>query len=223
MNTPLNILVVDDSATARHYFLGILEELGHKAHGAGSATQALNFLREQSFDLVLCDLVMPDMDGLTLLKQIRKLGLDLPFLLITSYGSLATAVEAVRQGADDYIMRPVDAGLLSHRLRAVVERSAAAKEKAQRRNLEAALATAGAAAHEMNQPLMAIMASAELMQLSDDPARLKELAQVIVEQTGRLGMITRRLVSLVRFQTKSYLGESVILDLAASSEAENQK
>ncbi len=74
----------------------------------------------------------------------------------------------------------------------VLERNHAARDKSKRHNLEGALATAGAAAHEMNQPLMAIMASAELMLLSDDPARLKELARVVVDQSTRLGEITRR-------------------------------
>lgn len=214
----LKILVVDDSPTARHYFMGLLADLGHHPRDAAGAAEALGLLKTEDFDLVLCDLVMPDVDGLSLLKRIRGQGMDLPFLLITSYGSLATAVEAVRSGADDYILRPVDAGLLAHRLEAVLERNTAAREKTKRHNLEGALATAGAAAHEMNQPLMAIMASAELMQLSEDPARLKELADVVVEQASRLGQITRRLVNLVRFQTKHYVGDRVILDLEASSQ-----
>jgi DNA-binding NtrC family response regulator len=168
---------------------------------------------------VLCDLVMPDVDGLGLLKMLRARGMDLPFLLITSYGSLSTAVEAVRSGADDYILRPVDSGLLAHRLQAVLDRNGASQERTRRHNLEGALATAGAAAHEMNQPLMTLMASAELMQLTDDPVRLKELAKVVVEESGRLGQVTRRLVKLVRFQTKTYVGDSVILDLEASSDS----
>ena len=214
----LKILVVDDSETARHYFCQMLRELGHQPQAVTSAAEALSQLRQEHFDMVLCDLVIPDMDGLGLLKLLRRQGVDLPFLLITSYGSLSTAVEAVRSGADDYILRPVDSSLLAHRLQAVLERSTASQERARRHNLEGALATAGAAAHEMNQPLMAIMASAELMQLSDDPQRLRELADVVVEQADRLGQVTRRLVKLVRFQTKTYVGDRVILDLEASSD-----
>jgi DNA-binding NtrC family response regulator len=214
----LKILVVDDSETARHYFCGLLAELEHRPHSAANAAEGLALLKQGNFDMVLCDLVMPGLDGLGLLKLLRRQGLDLPFLLITSYGSLSSAVEAVRAGADDYILRPVDKGLLAHRLEAVLERGSANRERAQRHNLEGALATAGAAAHEMNQPLMAIMASAELMQMTQDPRRLRELAEVVVEQATRLGQVTHRLVKLVRFQTKTYIGDQVILDLEASSE-----
>ncbi|MFH1032943.1 MAG: response regulator [Pseudomonadota bacterium] len=219
----LKILVVDDSETARQYFCGLLSDLGHLPHSAASASEALALLKRETFDMVLSDLVMPGMDGLGLLKVLRLQGRDLPFLLITSYGSLSSAVEAVRSGADDYILRPVDSGLLAHRLQAVMERSSAARERTQRHNLEGALATAGAAAHEMNQPLMAIMASAELMQLSHDPERLRELADVIVEQAARLGKVTNRLVKLVRFQTKTYVGDQMILDLEASSRKEGER
>ena len=214
----LHIVVVDDSATARHYFCELLEEMGHHPHGVASGSEALKVLGQHSFDLVLCDLVMPDMDGLDLLNRARQQGRDLPFLLITSYGSLGTAVQAVRAGADDYILRPVDPGILAHRLETVMRRNSMDKDKAERQRLEAALATAGGVAHEMNQPLMAIMASAELMEMSDDPRRLKELAGIVVEQTERLGEITRRLVNLTRYRTKTYLGAKVILDLKASTD-----
>ena len=213
----LRVMVVDDSATARHYFCGLLRELGYEAQAAASGAEALEMLHGRAYDLVLCDLVMPDMDGLKLLKAMRDQGLALPFLLITSHASLATAVEAVQAGADDYIMRPVDAGLLAHRLEAVLRRSAVDQERRQRQSLEAALATAGGVAHEMNQPLMAIMASAELMQMTGDGQRHQELAEVIVTQAERLGRITRRLLNLTRYQTKAYLGDTVILDLEASS------
>ena len=213
----LRILVVDDSATARHYFTGMLQDLGHQAKSATGAGDALARMAGEAFDVVLCDLVMPEMDGLELLRAVRERGHDLPFLLVTSYGSLASAVQAVRFGADDYILRPVDAGLLSHRIKSVHERHQASREKRLRQELQAALATAGAVAHELNQPLMAIMASAELIGLTGDPQRLQELAGTIVEQAQRLGEVTNRLVNLVRFQAKPYVGDSVILDLQASS------
>ncbi len=102
----LKILVVDDSPTTREYFTSMLKSLGHQSQTVASGAEALRSLRESDFDVVLCDLVMPEMDGLALLKQMRKEGMELPFLIITSYGSLSTAVEAVRCGADDYILRP---------------------------------------------------------------------------------------------------------------------
>jgi DNA-binding response OmpR family regulator len=211
------VLVVDDSVTALHYLSGILEQLGYETLRAGDADQALAFLAEQEPDLVLSDLVMPGMDGLDLLEEMRSRGHAMPLLIITSHASLNTAVQAVRKGADDYIVRPVDPELLAHRILAVRERHQMRLEHAQRMALEAALATAGAAAHELNQPLMAMAAVAELMGTTKQPERMKELAKLIADQAERAGKITHRLVNLVRFETKTYVGEVKILDLQASS------
>lgn len=212
------VLVVDDSVTALHYLCGMLDQLGYDTLQSGDASQALAIIAEQTPDLVLSDLVMPGMDGLDLLEAMRARGHDMPFLLITSHASLNTAVQAVRKGADDYIVRPVDPELLAHRLLAVRERHQLRQEHAQRLALEAALATAGAAAHELNQPLMALAAVADLMATTKQPERVRELAQLIAEQAERAGKITHRLVNLVRFETKPYVGEVKILDLQASSE-----
>lgn len=212
------ILVVDDSVTALHYICGLLGQLGYETLRAGDAAQALAVIAEQGPDLVLSDLVMPGMDGLDLLEEMRSRGHVMPFLIITSHASLNTAVQAVRKGADDYIVRPVDPELLAHRLLAVRERHQMRQEHAQRLALEAALATAGAAAHELNQPLMALAAVADLMGTTTQPERLKELANLISEQAERAGKITHRLVNLVRFETKPYVGAVKILDIQASSE-----
>lgn len=216
------ILVVDDSVTALHYICGILEQLGYDTLRADDASQALTAIAAQKPDLVLSDLVMPGMDGLDLLEEMRARGHNMPFLIITSHASLNTAVQAVRKGADDYIVRPVDPELLAHRILAVRERHQMRLEHSQRLALEAALATAGAAAHELNQPLMALAAMAELMATTKQPERIRELAKLVSEQAERAGRITHRLVNLVRFETKPYVGEVKILDLQASSEEPDQ-
>ncbi len=212
------VLIVDDSATALHYFGGMLEQLGYQTAKARNGAEALGLLEREEFDLVLSDLVMPGMDGLDLLREIKARGLDIPFLIITSHATLNTAVQAVRQGADDYIVRPVDNELLAHRLRAVCERHQMRLEQARRLAMEAALATAGAAAHELNQPMTAITAMADLLASTKDPERIKELARLMAAQAERAGKITHRLASLVRFETKPYVGGAKILDLQASSE-----
>lgn len=213
----LRVLIVDDSATALQHFEEALLKLGHQPAGAKNAESALDRISQERFDLILSDLVMPDTDGISLLREVRRRGLDLPFIIVTSYGSLSSAVAAVREGADDYITKPISEELLAHRLGSVVARQMAAEQKVQHRQLEAALATAGAAAHELNQPLMSIMATAELIKDTQDPDQVRELAEIIVDQTDRLGRITHDLIGLVRYRTKPYVGQTSILDLAASA------
>jgi DNA-binding NtrC family response regulator len=218
--TSYKILVVDDSATARAYFDDLLRKLGHQPSLVEGAQQALEIMDKESFDLILSDLVMPGMDGIDLLKEVRRRHPEVAFLIITSYASLNSAIQAVREGADDYITRPVADEILAHRLGSAMARQQANQLRKQRAKLEAALAMAGAAAHEINQPLSAVLGAAELMGRCETMEELQSLAQVIAEQTFRLGKITNSLVHLVRFQTKPYVGGVQILDLEASTDGQ---
>lgn len=214
----LNVLVVDDSKTALAALEEVLTQLGCRAALSGSAAEALKLLDRREFDLVLSDLVMPDMDGLELMKRIKDRRPQIPVILITQYASLDTAVEALRQGAEDYLIKPAGVELLGRRVGAVMARRNLAEETAERHRLEGALAMAGAAAHELNQPLTVVMGAAELMTVTDDPERLKELAGRIIGESERMGDIIKRLARVVRFQTKRYLDQTDIVDLEAAAD-----
>jgi len=220
----LRILLVDDSATARAQLAQLLTELGHEPQAMASAREAAEAVSsgEIAPDVVICDLVMPDMDGLELLAEMRRHDQDTPFILVTAYASLESAVEALRLGADDYLHRPVERHILAHRLATVLDRRALAQAREKAQKLEAALATAGAAAHELNQPLAAIMASAELIGVQDDAVRIKTLAGLVQEQAKRLGKVTHRLTNLVRYETMPYVGDDHIVDLEASSRPDDE-
>jgi C4-dicarboxylate-specific signal transduction histidine kinase len=83
--------------------------------------------------------------------------------------------------------------------------------------LEAALATAGAVAHELNQPLASLLISADMLAMAQETSDIKRLARIISEQCQRVGKTTQQLARLVRYQTKVYLGNQCILDLENSS------
>lgn len=213
----LQVLVVDDSASSREHLRQMLTTMGHHPTVLGSAKEALAVFDHKAFDLVLCDLVMPQIDGIGLLKLVRARKMDMPFIIITAHASLKSAMTALREGADDYLRRPVTEELLDHRIRAVYGRTLLALETAKKHELRTALATAGGAAHELNQPLMALMASAELIGKVKDQNRIKALAVTVVDQASRLGEITARLTKLTTFKTKPYMGASEIVDLEASA------
>jgi len=218
----LRILVVDDSDMARLHAERMVSQLGHQPVSVASGEEALAVLERETFDLVLCDLVMPGMDGLELLQLVRSRGWEVPFILMTAHATVESAVEALRAGADDYLPRPLDVQLLAHRLESVIQRRQLQESREQQKQLEAVLATAGAAAHEMNQPLTTLLASAEFIARVEEPARIKALAATIAEQARRLGQVTRQLAQVVRYQTKPYLDGREILDLEASSRKEDK-
>jgi len=102
------ILVADDEAGVRSFLAETLELGGHVVAQAADGEQALALLARQAFDLLVTDLRMPRLDGLALLRQAQAQQPDLEVIVLTAHGSVATAVEAMRLGAFDYLQKPVD-------------------------------------------------------------------------------------------------------------------
>jgi two-component system response regulator HydG len=100
------ILVVDDDKTMRDACHQILTRQGFQVEEAASARQGLGLLERSSFDVILLDLVMPDLDGLETLKKIKSVDNDCEVIIITGYGSIPTAVEAMKAGAFHFLSKP---------------------------------------------------------------------------------------------------------------------
>jgi len=106
LDSPKHILIIDDEANMRHMLTEVLERKGYQVTAASDGLGALSVLKDRPFDLILCDLRMPQMDGLTFLKKVSEQGLDATTIVMSAYGSIDTAVEAMKQGAADYISKP---------------------------------------------------------------------------------------------------------------------
>ncbi len=103
---PAQILVIDDDKAMRDACFQILSRQGFRVELAASAKQGLSLLERQSFDAILLDLVMPDMDGLEALKKIRALDPDVEVIIITGYGTIQSAVESIKAGAFHFLSKP---------------------------------------------------------------------------------------------------------------------
>ncbi len=106
------ILVADDERHLRNALFTALTRLGHAVELAENGQEAVNKFQTQRFDLVITDLKMPGLDGLGLLKAVKKLSPATPVIMITAYGSVEVAVEAMREGAQDFILKPFPAGVI---------------------------------------------------------------------------------------------------------------
>jgi two-component system NtrC family response regulator len=102
------ILVVDDEQNARQALRTILSEEGYELAEASDGAQALELMSSFAPDVVLSDVRMPKMDGITFLKSAREQGSGAVFVMMTAFGSIETAVEAMRAGAENYLMKPLD-------------------------------------------------------------------------------------------------------------------
>lgn len=106
-NEETRILVVDDEAAARNALVELLREEGYAVHSAADGFKALGQVDEWSPHLIITDVKMPGLDGLALMKKLRERGDVVGIVVMTAFGSVENAVEAMQQGADDYLTKPV--------------------------------------------------------------------------------------------------------------------
>lgn len=104
----IRILVVDDELIVRESLIGWLKKGGYDVDSASSGTEALKRLQEKEYDLVFIDIKMPDMSGIDVLKNLKESSPNTLAVMITAYGSVETAVEAMKLGASDYLMKPFE-------------------------------------------------------------------------------------------------------------------
>ncbi len=123
-----SILVVDDEFAVRDSLSHWFRKDGFDVHEAESATDALKALDSQSFDVALVDLKMPGMDGLELQERIHQIDPQIGVIMITAFASVETAVRALKQGAFDYVTKPIDPDELSHLVRRCLEQRSLREE-----------------------------------------------------------------------------------------------
>ena len=115
----IKILVVDNNRQLTDAIVEMLSRSGYLASGAYGGMEGIKRFQEGDFQLVVTDLKMPDVDGMDLLKTVKGIVAKVPVIVITGYGTVQRAVEAVKSGAYDFIEKPVDRG----KLEIIVERA----------------------------------------------------------------------------------------------------
>ncbi len=125
---PARVLVVDDEANARSALVELLQQEGYEAEGAADGREALVRLESFEPDVVLTDLKMPGMDGITLLERGRARAPHAAFVVMTAFGSIETAVEAIKKGAENYLTKPLDLDAVVAIVERAAERARVARE-----------------------------------------------------------------------------------------------
>ena len=105
-NSSIRILVVDDEESSRETLGELLTIHKFQVKTVGTAREVLDILEQDSFDLIISDLVMPKMDGITLTKNIKSMGIETPVIVITAFATIEHAVESMKAGAFDFITKP---------------------------------------------------------------------------------------------------------------------
>jgi two-component system, NtrC family, nitrogen regulation response regulator NtrX len=123
-----HILLIDDEKAIRNALREILEHEGHKVDEAEDGATGLEKAKRTSYDVVLCDIKMPKMDGLEVLEKLMAHNDELPVVMISGHGTIDTAVEALKKGAFDFIQKPPDLNRILVTLRNALDRGSLVKE-----------------------------------------------------------------------------------------------
>ncbi len=226
------ILIVDDEIAQMRALCETLSDRGFFTVGFASGAEALRALRSQPFELLLTDLSMPDMDGLSLLRQAREFDPALVGVLMTGHGTIDTAVEAMKSGALDYVLKPFKLRLLLPVLeRALGIRSLRLENEALQRHLltrtqdlEAANkeleAYSHSISHDLRAPIRAVINYAGLI-LADHgeqlPPEARELLKRVCSNSERMARLIEDLLAFARF-TRHPLNRQLV-DMASLTRA----
>ncbi|MDR2018870.1 MAG: response regulator transcription factor [Syntrophobacterales bacterium] len=119
----MNVLIIEDEVKVASFISRGLEEEGYRVDVANDGRQGLDQLKESSYDIVLLDLMIPEIDGLEVLREVRSWGMNTPVLIITAKSSKEDVVKGLDTGSDDYLTKPFSFDELLARMRALLRRS----------------------------------------------------------------------------------------------------
>ncbi len=122
------ILIIDDELIMRESLAGWLERDGHIVETAASGEEALQILKDSRFEILLVDIKMEGMSGLDVLRKVKESDPDVAVVMITAYGSISTAIEAMKNGAVDYLLKPFDPNALGVLIDKITEHQAQMRE-----------------------------------------------------------------------------------------------
>jgi two-component system, NtrC family, response regulator AtoC len=185
-----SVMVVDDEPAMREMLVSLLEEAGIPAQPAGSVDEALSLSREREFDAVLSDIRMPHRDGFSLLGELRAARPETPVILMTAFGSIDSAVDAMRQGAFDYITKPFKRGAVLAVIERAFERRALEQENRRlRRALDRTtsfgdLIGASSAMHEVFALIRKVSSSKAGVLITGESGTGKEVVARTIHFTG---------------------------------------
>jgi DNA-binding NtrC family response regulator len=186
-----NILIIDDEKAIRKTLSEILSYEGYKIDEAGDGEEGLKKVKEKEYDVILCDIKMPKIDGIEFLEKTKETHPDVPIIMISGHGTIETAVEAVKKGAYDYISKPPDLNRLLITIRNAMDKTTlVAETKVLKRKVSKVQEIVGASTpiHKIKETIEKVAPTEARILVTGENGVGKELvARWVHEKSNRAG------------------------------------
>ena len=221
------ILVVDDEEIVRYSLVNILRNHGYDVEDVPSAEEALKLLYEKQYHLVLTDLVLEGMGGLELLENVKVISPRTLVIVITGYGSIRTAVTALRLGVYDYLLKPCDENELLLRVNRSLEMQNYGTEQKRIQEVGAISKTTVTLSDRINTPLNIILGNIEMLQIMpalEKNQKVQNTFGIIEDQVFKIKEVLEKLAKLTSAETRKYTGlrDYEIIDLTENKGNEKE-
>lgn len=213
------ILVVDDERDMRWLLMRVLRDQGFEAVAAEDGQAALEQISREPPDVVLLDLKMPGLNGIQVLEQVKGMAPQMPVVIVTAYGDLPSAVQAMRLGAYDYLTKPFDHDEILFTVTRALEKGELAAVRLKAAKVATLLEAARGLSHEINNPLAAILGQAQMLERELREAKAANRVKAIIECSERIARVIQRLSSIVEPVATFQPGVGPMLDLVNSKTA----
>lgn len=185
-----NVLIIDDEPSLRHTLTRLMQAAGYQVTAVEDGQEALTVLEKPAFDLVFLDIHLPGVNGLEILRAIRKESPQLPVILLTGNASLQSALEALRLGATDYLLKPIDPEVLVARTRIILQEQTLERR---RREIEEQIALLQAELQTLKVPEYEAASQATL---PNPEERFIKRGQLILDLQTRRGTLGAQILSI---------------------------
>ena len=210
------ILLVDDE----EYLLKSLEvflknETNHEIFAASGGKEAIEIIDTNDIDLILTDLKMPEISGLELIEYVKGKSKDVPVIAMTAYASLNSALEVLRVGAYDYLMKPYEFDMVLMVVERAIERARLTAESEEKNKLNAIAVAAVTLSHETNNLLTGIMGYLEIFldDLPEDKKEIKKGLSIMLDNSRKIAAVVKKFQEVRKYVTTKYRAEETMLDL----------
>ena len=210
------ILLVDDEKellkSLERFFKN---ETNHEIFAASGGKEAIEIIDTNDIDLILTDLKMPEISGLELIEYVKGKSKDVPVIAMTAYGSLNSALEVLRVGAYDYLLKPYEFDMVLMVVERAIERARLTAESEEKNKLNAIAVAAVTLSHETNNLLTGIMGYLEIFldDLPEDKKEIKKGLSIMLDNSRKIAAVVKKFQEVRKYVTTKYRDEETMLDL----------